>query len=154
MHSDADKISYKRFKYTYKIFNKINLIISDHLRSIYEYNNIVKNYGYYLKPVHMVVKQTKSGKIKYYYYGRYWYRIEYVKGSKSRIKWIYIGRNKPDPRLPDPPNNPLEGTVIKVGEDSIEIIAPEKVSSLLSKALKIDQTIKGAIEENVGNSDR
>jgi hypothetical protein len=121
------KQSLKRvYKNTGDLFKKINLVLSDYLVQIYDYNNIAKQKGYYLKPVHIVVKKKDSEKIKYYYYGRYWYKIEYKKGKGSRIKWIYMGKEKPDPSLPDPPKNPLEGLVVRVSEDTITINAPSE----------------------------
>jgi len=121
------KTSLKRtYKNPEEIFKKINLVLSDYLIEIYDYNNIAKQKGFYLKPVHIVVKKKGDKKIKYYYYGRYWYKIEYRKGKGSKIKWIYMGKSKPDPTLPDPPKNPLEGLVIRLSEDSITITAPSE----------------------------
>ena len=74
-------------------------------RKIYEYNERIRSTGYYLKPIHIVKKNLSSGVRVYYYFGRYWYKLVKV-GSK--IKWIYIGREKPDPKLPEPPINILE----------------------------------------------
>jgi hypothetical protein len=130
-----EKLNYKKMVFSNELFNKINLTLSEFLKEFYQYNSRLKNTGYYLKPVHIVVKNGKNGKTKYYYYGRYWYKLVINKSGKSRIKWIYIGKNKPHPQLPDPPNNPLEGTVVKLREDHAEIIAPEKIYELISKAL-------------------
>ncbi|MCS7128424.1 MAG: hypothetical protein N3E36_05325 [Sulfolobales archaeon] len=90
--------------------------IESYKKELYSYNNVIRHYGYYLKPMHVVFKRTKSGLIKYIYYGRYWYRVKYLGKRKgtSRVKWVYIGRNKPDPSLPDPPTHPLNGLVIRV----------------------------------------
>ncbi|ADI31727.1 hypothetical protein [Staphylothermus hellenicus] len=134
-NNDKSRV-HKRIKYTDNVFNRISLIISDNLRSIYEYNNIVKNYGYYLKPIHVVVKKSGSGAVKYYYYGRYWYRLEYTRGNKRKLKWIYIGKEKPDKKLPDPPTNPLEGTVIKIRRGTIEISGSKEALSILSRAFR------------------
>ncbi len=124
---NTPKQSLKRiYENTGDLFKRINLVLSDYLVQIYDYNNIAKQKGYYLKPVHIVVKKKGDQKIKYYYYGRYWYKIEYKKGKGSRIKWIYMGKSKPDPELPDPPKNPLEGLVVRVSEDSIVINAPSE----------------------------
>lgn len=118
------------------VIKKINLLLSDYLTTIYMYNSVIKARNYYLKPVHIVTKKKASGeKIKYYYYGRYWYRIE--RSSNGRIKWIYIGKEKPISSLPDPPKNPLEGLVVKIDGDELEIIATtkelfEKIHSVLS----------------------
>lgn len=138
MSDNARSRDHKRIKYRDDVFNRISLIISDGLRPIYEYNNIVKNYGYYLKPVHIVVKKSGNETVKYYYYGRYWYRIEYVKGKKKRLKWIYVGKEKPDKKLPDPPNNPFEGTVIKIRNGTIEISGSKEALSILSRAFQLE----------------
>ena len=93
-----------------------------------EYNNVVKKHGYYLKPVHIVVKKNSEGeKVKYYYFGRYWYKIVSVKKKNRRtIRWIYVGRKKPLRKLMDPPKNPLEGLVIKISTDKIEVLASNR----------------------------
>ncbi len=85
-------------------------------RELYSYNSFIKRYGYYLKPMHIVYRRTKRGLTKYVYYGRYWYRVKYLDkhGGTSRVKWVYVGREKPDPRLPDPPVHPLDGLVVRV----------------------------------------
>ncbi|HEW63605.1 hypothetical protein [Fervidicoccus sp.] len=78
---------------------------------IKEYNKKVSGMGYYLKPVHIVTKKVGEEIRIYRYFGKYWWKIEYLglKGNKPVIKWIYIGKNKPIESLPDPPINPLEG---------------------------------------------
>lgn len=104
-----------------EIFRKISLIVGETLPVYYEYNNRIKHLGLYLKPIHMVTRKSADGSIvKYYYYGRYWYKIE--KTPDGRIRWIYIGKEKPVPTLPDPPANPLEGVVVKVHDDNVEIV--------------------------------
>lgn len=103
------------------ILRKLNLVIGEILPVFYEYNNQIKNRGVYLKPVHIVVRRLQDGSvIKYYYYGRYWYKLE--KGLNGKLKWIYIGKVKPLPDLPDPPANPLEGLVVKKYNNTVEII--------------------------------
>ncbi|MEM1709472.1 MAG: hypothetical protein QXT01_04695 [Sulfolobales archaeon] len=93
---------------------------------IYEYNSQIRNTGYYLKPVHVVVKKELN--LKYLYFGRYWYRI--AKGPNGKIKWIYVGKEKPDPNLPEPPLNPFEGLKIIASND--DIIVDEYVYKTLS----------------------
>ncbi|MEM4717932.1 MAG: hypothetical protein QXE81_04130 [Desulfurococcaceae archaeon] len=103
------------------ILRKLNLVIGEILPVFYEYNNQIRNRGVYLKPVHIVVRRLQDGSIiKYYYYGRYWYKLE--KDFNKRLKWIYIGREKPFPDLPDPPLNPIEGLVVKKYNDTVEVI--------------------------------
>jgi len=127
-----------------EVVKKINLLLADYLPNIYMYNETIKDSKYYLKPVHIVVKSKSDGrKIKYYYYGRYWYRIEKAKSNgKTRINWIYVGKFKPDPNLPDPPENPLEGLVVKVADNEVEIIASKRellklVTSVLESSNKL-----------------
>ncbi|MEZ0393840.1 MAG: hypothetical protein ABWK00_02160 [Desulfurococcaceae archaeon] len=103
-----------------ELFTKLQLIINEYTKQIYEYNNIAKQRSYYLKPVHITVRTEKDGsKSKYYYYGRYWYKLERDGG---RIRWIYLGKAKPDPSLPDPPRSLVEGLVLKVKGNEIEAI--------------------------------
>ncbi len=148
-----ERLNYKKLVFSNKHFNKINLILSEFLKEFYQYNSQLKNTGYYLKPVHIVVKNGKNGRTKYYYYGRYWYRLVINRGSKSRIKWIYIGKNKPHPQLPDPPDNPLEGAVVKLREDRVEIVAPEKIHELISRALTSVLDYVESSQAQQGNGD-
>ncbi len=101
----------------------IQRMINEYLTEIYKYNDRIRDTGYYLKPVHIVVKKTGDKKAKYYYYGRYWYRIEYrgKRKSTSMIKWVYLGKEKPDPSLPDPPDNPIVGLVLRVDDEGVTV---------------------------------
>ncbi len=96
-------------------------IMEDFLHELYRYNSIVKRYGYYLKPYHMVTYRSSSNVKRYYYYGRYWYKVRYTgkKGKTSLVKWEYVGRTKPLQQLPDPPKHPLENTVFLVEGDDV-----------------------------------
>lgn len=106
------------------VLRKVNLLLSDYLVELYRYNSSIKDTSYYLKPVHVVIKGGGSGeRVKYIYYGRYWYRMLRERGS---IKWVYAGREKPDEKLPDPPRNPLEGLAIKVTSDELTIISSSR----------------------------
>jgi len=87
---------------------------------VYEYNSKIKDSGIYLKPYHIVYKNGKQ----YIYIGKYWYRLE-KKGSK--LKWIYLGKNKPTDVLLDPPAIP-DYTIIK---DTDGYIVDEKVLNKL-----------------------
>lgn len=63
------------------------------------------------------------------------------KTPTGRLKWIYIGKEKPLPELPDPPENPLEGVVVKRVNETIEIIFGNEelfrtIYSRLSSTLK------------------
>ena len=91
------------------------------IKALGEYNKAVYRLGYYLKPKHVVLKTRGGRRVRYVYYGRYWWRVEYGgrKGGTSRIKWRYIGVRKPD-EVPPPPPMPLEGLkFIVVGGDDI-----------------------------------
>jgi len=102
------------------MFIKLNMVFAEMLSEIHEYNNRIKDTGYYLKPIHMSTRRLLDGTVlKYYYYGRYWYRVE--RSGGKRIRWIYLGREKPSPLLPDPPRNPLEGVVVKKYDNRVEI---------------------------------
>ncbi len=105
---------------------------------IYAYNSQIRDTGYYLKPVHMVYKKLEGRKVKYMYFGRYWYRVYRAReGGRSKIKWIYVGRDKPDPQLPEPPINPLEGIAVIVDGD--DVLVDEKAFNALTQ---ITQALK------------
>lgn len=112
-------------------------------RKINEYNVLIKDSGYYLKPLHFVYLKSPNmfTNIKYVYFGRYWYRVYKASGSpgsKSRTKWIYVGKEKPDPTLPDPPINPFEGLyVLVVGSD---VLLSEKSYKAL---VRISESFRG-----------
>ncbi|MCY0882713.1 MAG: hypothetical protein OWQ50_02655 [Acidianus infernus] len=92
----------------YKIFSKLK-------EQVYEYNSKISGSEVYLKPYHVVYKNGK----KYIYIGKYWYKLEKYNG---KIKWIYLGKEKPLANLPDPPKFP-EFTIIK---DEKSYIVDEK----------------------------
>ncbi len=96
-------------------------ILDEYKLKLYRYNRSIRRLGYYLKPVHIVYKRSLGRVVKYVYYGRYWYRLEYVgkKGRTSRIKWVYVGREKPLPEIPNPPEHPLEGLVLRIDDTGI-----------------------------------
>ncbi|MFN3267930.1 MAG: hypothetical protein ACK416_01575 [Zestosphaera sp.] len=107
-----------------------------------EYNMLIKDSGYYLKPLHFVYLKSPRMflSIRYVYFGRYWYRVYRVSGSRSRskIRWIYVGKEKPDPTLPDPPLNPFEGLyVLAVGSD---VLLSEKSYKAL---VRISESFRG-----------
>lgn len=106
-----------------KYFKKLMDLLEEYKKELYRYNREISLTGYYLKPYHMVVKKSSRGKIKYIYYGRYWYKILYLgkRGKTSVIKWIYLGNEKPSENLPDPPRHPLEGIVIKIENNRVFI---------------------------------
>jgi len=98
-------------------------ILSKLKKVVYEYNAIIRGSGVYLKPYHAVYKQNK----KYIYIGKYWYRLERVGG---KLKWIYLGKNKPIKNLPDPPKIP-ESTII-VENNEVYIVENKLIEELLS----------------------
>lgn len=110
-------------KSSLEVFTKANTMIGRLLIPIYNYNSLIKSRGYYLKPVHIVTRQSPDGtKVTYYYYGRYWYKLEKDQTTK-KLKWKYLGKEKPDPSLPDPPPFQLEGLVIKKYDSYVEFLA-------------------------------
>lgn len=119
--------NYIRVKDGYRLIMEA---FSPYRRKIYEYNELIRESGYYLKPVHVVVKRFAN--LKYLYFGRYWYRV--VRGDGRRLRWIYIGREKPDPNLPEPPLNPFEGLRIIVDGD--DIMVDDYVHRALTSILK------------------
>jgi len=102
-------------------YHRLQGILEEYKTRLYEYNKLVSTYGYYLKPLHIVYKKTSNGTVKYVYYGRYWYKIVYAgkRNKTSIVKWIYIGREKPLPKLPDPPHHPLEGIVLRIDSTGV-----------------------------------
>lgn len=85
-----------------KVFDEV---LSKLKSRVYEYNSKIKEYGVYLKPYHLVYKNGK----KYVYIGKYWYKLERFGG---KLKWIYLGKEKPFIDMPDPPEIP-DYTIIK-----------------------------------------
>ncbi|BBD74009.1 hypothetical protein HS1genome_2398 [Sulfodiicoccus acidiphilus] len=79
-------------------------------RRIYAYNEDIRGKGVYLKPVHFVYK--RDGR-KYVYVGRYWYVLRRRDG---KLKWNYVGSEKPLSSLPDPPYIPRI-SLLCVGEN-------------------------------------
>jgi len=101
---------------------RLRKILDEYRRAIYHYNTLIKGTGYYLKPVHIVTRNTPSGRKTYHYYGRYWWRLEKKRvEGRSKLRWRYIGRQKPSELkdYPDPPRNPLEGFRCRVDGDDI-----------------------------------
>ncbi len=113
-------------------YNLLMNIFSPYRLRIYRYNEEIKNSGYYLKPLHMVYRSIEGRKLKYVYFGRYWYRVyKSREGKKTRLRWIYVGRDKPDPHLPEPPINPLEGLAAVVEGD--DVLVDERTFEALVK---------------------
>ncbi len=115
----------------------IDDVFREYQKLVREYNKKIRESGYYLKPVHIVVKKVNNEVRIYRYYGRYWWRVEYLgkKGGRSIIKWIYIGREKPK-GLENPPKNPLEGIVVyKVKGDDEHLYVPLEHYDVLVKKL-------------------
>jgi len=124
-----------------EVVKQINLLISNYLPKIYSYNKLIRYTKYYLKPIHIVVKKKPDGgKTKYYYYGRYWYRLEYGSNGSRKLKWIYVGKNKPVKDLPEPPDNPLEGLVLKISDGEVEIVSSKReIYQLIYRVLASSQ---------------
>ncbi|MCX8185210.1 MAG: hypothetical protein RMI56_04145 [Sulfolobales archaeon] len=101
-----------------------------------DYNEMIKNTGYYIKPIHIAYRSSGGSRLKYVYFGRYWYRVSKRGG---RLIWIYLGKEKPEPSLPDPPLNPFEGiSAIVVNDEDIEV-EPEALKLLAKIELSLNQ---------------
>ncbi|MEM0021834.1 MAG: hypothetical protein QW039_05425 [Fervidicoccaceae archaeon] len=117
----------------------LNPFIEQIKLSFKNYNRMIESSGYYLKPVHYVTKISNDERRIYMYLGRYWWKIIYVgrdvKG-RPRIKWIYMGKERPR-GLPEPPKNPLEGLAIYMIASDREnyYFEREEMASLLLKKL-------------------
>lgn len=119
----------KTRKLEQKEFQEILDKLEEYRRKIYEYNKLVSGKGFRLKPLHIVVKKQNNTTVKYLYFGRYWYKVVYVgrSGKTSKVKWIYLGKEKPDNTLPDPPKHPLEGIVVKIDDTGVYLISSRQV---------------------------
>jgi len=129
-----------RFVHVLKGYELVLRLYDPYRRRIYEYNTMIRPTGYYLKPIHVVYKALGYVKLRYVYFGRYWYRLHktHSSSSKYKVKWIYVGRDKPDPHLPDPPLNPFEGLrMIAINDD---IVVTREVFEALRK---LSQSILG-----------
>ena len=104
-------------------WNVVRQLLEEFKRKIYKYNSLIAGTGFYLKPTHIVVKRTPAGVKRYIYIGRYWWSLEYRgrKGKTSRVKWVYVGTEKPAKLAgyPDPPSSPLIGLSLVVEGDDI-----------------------------------
>jgi len=120
-------------------------IYAPYRERIYAYNSRIRDSGYYLKPIHIVYKNVNNRRYKYLYFGRYWYRV--IKKGK-RVKWVYIGREKPDPHLPDPPLSPFEGISIIVDNNDVIVdeltfkVINEISKRILHKAIPEDKVLR------------
>ncbi|OYT61046.1 MAG: hypothetical protein B6U75_00135 [Desulfurococcales archaeon ex4484_217_1] len=97
-------------------YRRILAVQREYVEELKEYNNLVKKFGFYLKPTHVVSVKGK----KYIYHGRYWWKITYVREhGKTKVKWKYVGKDVPR-GLPQPPRNPLKGlNYMREGNDVI-----------------------------------
>uniref|UniRef100_A0A7J2U1C3 Uncharacterized protein n=1 Tax=Ignisphaera aggregans TaxID=334771 RepID=A0A7J2U1C3_9CREN len=141
----------------------IGALLDYYRQQLYSYNSLIKRYNVYLKPLHIVVKKDLKGSKKvYYYFGKYWYRLEV---SNSKLKWIYIGKEKPFDYLPDPPINPLLIIEVKRVQDKPDTLCVYienfgEVSELISYVAKIvyvcchelkKHVVKSCIENELKN---
>ncbi len=112
---------------------------------VMKYNDFIRWSGYYVKPIHVTYKNRSGITIRYLYFGRYWYRISRKRG---KVSWIYLGREKPDPALPDPPLNPFEGlSAIAIGEDIELDLDGLKLLSDIEKAFGISKFFTEILEK-------
>jgi len=123
----------------------LNTFLETYKVRLYEYNRKVSKFGVYLKPLHIVTKQYANTTRTYYYYGRYWYKLIRKDG---RLKWIYLGTNKPYTHLPDPPLNPLTLIEIRSRENNSCIYVIDNEISFRS-LIEILSLLKPIIEPDV-----
>jgi len=111
---------------------------------VMKYNDSIRWSGYYVKPIHVTYKNRSGTTLRYLYFGRYWYRISRKGG---RVSWIYLGREKPDPVLPDPPLNPFEGlSATAIGEDVELDLDSLKLLSTIEKAFGVSKFFTEILE--------
>lgn len=70
----------------------------EHRKTVREYKQIYKGWGYTYKRV-----KPKTAKRPYYY----WYKWEYDTDTQNNI-WTYVGKDKPEVDIPDPPMSKLD----------------------------------------------
>lgn len=123
-------------------------LYSQYKLEIMKYNERIRSTGYYVKPIHVTYKNSSEARLKYVYFGRYWYRIS---RRKRGIAWIYLGREKPEPSLPDPPLNPFEGVSVTVLDDEDIEVEPETLRLLARIEQTLDQpgVFTRALAENL-----
>lgn len=116
---------------------------------IMRYNEMIRSTGYYVKPIHVTYKNSAEARLKYVYFGRYWYRIS---RRKRGVAWIYLGKEKPEPSLPDPPLNPFEGVSVTVLNDEDIEVEPgtlrllAKIEQSLSQSRVFTRALKESAE--------
>ena len=107
----------------------VERLLEEYKRKIYRYNSLIRDTGFYLKPLHIVSRRVDDGRRTYYYFGRYWWRVVYAgkSGKTSRVKWIYVGREKPSELAgyPDPPSYPIAG--LRFSVDGRDVIIDRRV---------------------------
>ena len=88
-----------------------------------EYKKIFKGWGYTYKKV-----KPKTAKRPYHY----WYKWEYSAETKNN-EWTYIGKDKPEASIPDPPMNRLDEVDYSIAGSTILLQREEysKIQDLL-----------------------
>lgn len=88
-----------------------------------EYKKLFKGWGYTFKKV-----KPSSAKRPYYY----WYKWEYDTETKNN-QWTYLGKDKPEETIPDPPISRLDEVEYTVAGSNILISQQEydKINDLL-----------------------
>lgn len=96
------------------------------------YKDEFKGWGYTLKKV-----QPKNAKKPYWY----WYRWVYDNETQNN-KWEYIGREKPDSNIPDPPKSILDEAIFQEvgGNVLISETELEKVKEIFEGYQKFEVT--------------
>ena len=99
-----------------------NLIIIDGKKAIKayekEFRQVSKEYKEIYKGWGLTFKKVKPKGAKRPYY--YWYKWEYSSESKNNV-WTYIGKDKPNTDIPDPPISRLEDVQYQVVGENVMI---------------------------------
>ena len=95
----------------------INVLRRKTQELIREYNRILLNkYGIYLKPVHIISRRYGKKKIKYVYFGRYFWLVK----DKRVLGWRYL-RKYNVIGIPEPPKHKLFSISLKLENEHIVI---------------------------------
>ena len=98
-----------------------------------EYRKIYRGWGYTFKKV------MPKDAIKPYYY---WYKWEYDPNTQNNV-WTYIGKEKPEVNIPDPPVSRLDDVMFQVVGENIMITEEElaKVEDLFEGCIKFEVNV-------------
>lgn len=92
--------------------NKAIKAYLDEFKSVMrEYKKIYRGWGYTFKKV------MPKGATKPYYY---WYKWEYDPNTQNNV-WTYVGKEKPEVNIPDPPVNRLDEVSYSLAGENVII---------------------------------